>query len=128
MPFYTLGQRQGLGIGGIKEANNRPWYVAQKNIKDNSIIAVQGNDHPSLYSSSLKTNNSFLINKLVDGKFKGTAKIRYRQEDQECEVKKNKDSLTVKFLSPQRAITPGQSVVIYKDEVCLGGGEISQIL
>ena len=54
--------------------------------------------------------------------------MRYRQEDQECEIKKNKDSLTVQFLSPQRAITPGQSVVIYKEEVCLGGGEISQIL
>ena len=128
LPFYTLGQRQGLGIGGIKEAKNSPWYVVKKNIKDNSIIAVQGNAHPSLYSSSLKTNNSFLINKLVDSKFKGTAKVRYRQEDQECEIKKNKDSLTVQFLSPQRAITPGQSVVIYKDEVCLGGGEISQIL
>ena len=127
LAFYTLGQRQGLGIGGIKDTQDSPWYVAEKITSDNSIIAVQGNEHPKLFSSVLETKNLFLINNIKDKDFYGTAKVRYRQKDQECKITKKGDTLRIEFSLPQRAVTPGQSVVIYKDDVCLGGGEISEI-
>ena len=127
LAFYTLGQRQGLGIGGIKDTQDSPWYVAEKITSDNSIIAVQGNKHPKLFSSVLETKNLFLINNIKDKDFYGTAKVRYRQKDQECKITKKGDTLRIEFSLPQRAVTPGQSVVIYKDDVCLGGGEISEI-
>ncbi len=127
LAFYTLGQRQGLGIGGVKNTLDSPWYVAKKRTSDNSIIAVQGNQHPKLLSSVLETKNLFLINQIKDKDFLGTAKVRYRQKDQECKITIKQNSLRVEFSLPQRAVTPGQSVVIYKDDACLGGGEISEI-
>ena len=116
-----------MGIGGIKDTQDSPWYVAEKITSDNSIIAVQGNKHPKLFSSVLETKNLFLINNIKDKDFYGTAKVRYRQKDQECKITKKGDTLRIEFSLPQRAVTPGQSVVIYKDDVCLGGGEISEI-
>tara|TARA_Y100001970_G_scaffold84128_1_gene106228 strand:- start:23098 stop:24168 length:1071 start_codon:yes stop_codon:yes gene_type:complete len=127
LPFYTLGQRQGLGIGGLKEKENQPWYVAKKDMQNNTLVAVQGNQHPLLFNSCVETKNKYLINSNIDNNFSGYAKIRYRQEDQECEIKIKEDSIKVKFKEPQRAITPGQSLVIYRGEECLGGGEISII-
>ena len=127
LAFYTLGQRQGLGIGGIRDSDNRPWYVAKKNIESNTLVAVQGNEHPLLFSSSLKTKNLQLINNIDLEEFEGSAKVRYRQQDQKCNIKINDGVLEVDFEIPQRAITPGQSVVIYKDNICLGGGEIQEI-
>ena len=127
LPFYTLGQRQGLGIGGLKYSKNDPWYVAKKNLKNNTLIAVQGNNHPLLMSSQLETKNLKLINEIEEKEFNGKAKVRYRQEDQDCIIEILDKTLKVKFKEKQRALTPGQSVVIYKNEVCLGGGEINII-
>ena len=127
LPFYTLGQRQGLGIGGIKESNNYPWYVANKDLISNTLIAVQGNYHPLLMSKELDTKNLELVNTLKKAKFSGKAKVRYRQEDQDCQIEVINNKLKVRFAKPQRAVTPGQSVVIYQDEICLGGGEIQNI-
>jgi tRNA-specific 2-thiouridylase len=128
LAFYTLGQRQGLGIGGLKDSTNDPWYVAKKNLKNNTLVAVQGNNHPLLMSSQLETANLKLINELDKKRFYGKAKVRYRQEDQDCFIEILDKTLKVKFKEKQRAVTPGQSVVIYKDDVCLGGGEINNIL
>ena len=127
LQYYTLGQRQGIGIGGQKGSENSPWYVASKNIDTNTLTVVQGNTHPLLFSTELITRNKFLINHNIDEEFNGTAKVRYRQKDQECNIKISEDKITVNFNNPQRAITPGQSVVIYKDDECLGGGEIDLI-
>ena len=124
LQYYTLGQRQGIGIGGQKGSENSPWYVASKNIETNTLTVVQGNTHPLLFSTELITRNKFLINHNIDEEFNGTAKVRYRQKDQECNIKISEDKITVNFNNPQRAVTPGQSVVIYKDDECLGGGEI----
>ena len=127
LQYYTLGQRQGIGIGGQKGSVNSPWYVASKNIDTNTLTVVQGNTHPLLFSTELITRNKFLINHNIDEEFNGTAKVRYRQKDQECNIKISEDKITVNFNNPQRAVTPGQSVVIYKDDECLGGGEIDLI-
>ena len=127
LQYYTLGQRQGIGIGGQKGSVNSPWYVASKNIDTNTLTVVQGNTHPLLFSTELITRNKYLINHHIDDEFNGTAKVRYRQKDQECNIKISEDKITVNFKNPQRAVTPGQSVVIYKDDECLGGGEIDLI-
>jgi tRNA-specific 2-thiouridylase len=127
LPFYTLGQRQGLGIGGLKDSKDSPWYVAKKNLKDNTLVAVQGNNHPLLLSKELDTINLSLVNTLEEKEFYGKAKVRYRQEDQDCLIQITNKKLIIKFDKLQRAVTPGQSVVIYKEEVCLGGGEINNI-
>ena len=127
LAFYTLGQRQGLGIGGLKYSKNDPWYVAKKNLKSNTLIAVQGNNHPLLMSTQLETKDLKLINEIEEKEFNGKAKVRYRQEDQDCFIEILDKTLKVKFKEKQRALTPGQSVVIYKNEVCLGGGEINII-
>ena len=127
LPFYTLGQRQGLGIGGKKDSTNNAWYVANKDLTNNVLVAVQGNNHPLLMSSELGTRNLVLVNPIKTKKFLGKAKVRYRQEDQDCQIEIMKNKLKIRFVKPQRAVTPGQSVVIYKNEVCLGGGEIQDI-
>ncbi|HJM15766.1 MAG TPA: aminomethyltransferase beta-barrel domain-containing protein, partial [SAR86 cluster bacterium] len=127
LQYYTLGQRQGIGIGGKKGSNNDPWYVASKNIKTNTLTVVQGNNHPLLFSKELITRNKFLLSDDIGKEFKGTAKVRYRQEDQECNVKIDGNKILVRFAEPQRAVTPGQSVVIYHENECLGGGEIESI-
>ena len=112
----------------MKDSTNDPWYVAKKNLKNNTLVAVQGNNHPLLMSSQLETANLKLINELDEEKFNGKAKVRYRQEDQDCFIEILDKSLKVMFNEKQRAVTPGQSVVIYKEDVCLGGGEINNIL
>ena len=125
--FYTLGQRQGLGIGGVKGAPDLPWYVAKKDLSTNVLTCVQGNDHPLLFSNELSTKNIFLLEKSLPESFEGTAKVRYRQKDQECKINIKGDRMFIKFSSPQRSVTPGQSVVIYNGNKCLGGGEIESI-
>ena len=120
--FYTLGQRQGLWIGGVKNRDEKALYVAGKDFDQNNLIVVQDNNHPLLFSSELKVSN---INWLKQPNKKNiTAKIRYRQEDQECEIHQAEGNLYVKFKNPQRAVTQGQFIVFYEDEICLGGGEI----
>ncbi len=123
--FYTLGQREGLGIGGVKSADEAPWYVVSKNLDDNTLIVAQGNNHPLLFTSELKLTQMHWINeKPEQTPFSCTAKIRYRQSDQACQVQINDDHCTLTFTDPQRAATPGQSVVFYQDDICLGGGVI----
>ena len=127
LQYYTLGQRQGIGIGGQKGNNNEPWYVAGKDMDTNTLIVVQGNDNPLLFSRELITRNLYLLNEDIEQKFTGAAKVRYRQEDQKCEIEILEGKIQIRFEKPQRAVTPGQSVVIYKNNECLGGGEIESI-
>ena len=127
LQYYTLGQRQGIGIGGQKGNNNEPWYVAGKDMDTNTLVVVQGNDNPLLFSRELITRNLYLLNEDIEQKFNGAAKVRYRQEDQKCEIEILEGKIQIRFEKPQRAVTPGQSVVIYKNNECLGGGEIESI-
>jgi len=121
--FYTLGQRKGLGIGGPGEA----WFVVAKNNQENEVILAQGDDHPALYAEELEaTELNWLVSE-VSEEFECTAKIRYRQKDQIAHVLKREGKIQVRFPIPQRAITLGQSIVLYQGDVCLGGGKISQI-
>ena len=123
--YYTLGQRKGLGIGGLKQADENPWYVVEKNLSDNILIVAQGHNHPSMFNNTLEATQ---INWIEQNDFENcrlTAKIRYRQSDQHCTVQNIKNgNLKVYFEQPQRAITPGQSIVFYKSDICLGGGII----
>ena len=106
--FYTIGQRQGLGIGGVKGSQELPWYVAKKNIEENTLIVVQDNEHPLLFESKLEVSGiNWLINQKPDLN-ELTAKIRYRQKDQNCSLLKTKKNWQVNFKVPQRAITSGQ--------------------
>lgn len=124
--FYTIGQRQGLRIGGRKETAATPWYVVDKDLQRNTLIVVQGHDHPSLYASALIcTQLHWIHNTPPKTPFYGTAKTRFRQTETPCWVKvAANESYQVEFEIPQWAITPGQSVVFYQEEICLGGGII----
>lgn len=123
--YYTIGQRQGLGIGGIANTDDAPWYVVGKDIDSNQLVVVQGSNHPLLFTSSLIAEQlTWIADQPPDQTFVATAKIRYRQQDQTCRVSITHDQAKVEFTQPQRAVTPGQSVVFYQGEVCLGGGII----
>ncbi|MBA2655143.1 MAG: tRNA 2-thiouridine(34) synthase MnmA [Gammaproteobacteria bacterium] len=123
--FYTLGQRQGLGIGGSKNHSEAPWYVLYKDIPRNTLIVGQNQDHPLLLKNALVCSDVVWITKAPSSPFHCTAKIRYRQMDQPCIISAlNEQEYHVEFLQYQRAITPGQSIVFYQDELCLGGGII----
>lgn len=123
--YHTLGQREGLGIGGVKGSDEMPWYVARKNLQRNALVVVQGNEHPLLFSRTLIANQLDWVNGPPQLPLHCMAKTRYRQPDQACVVNSNDDgSLVVSFAEPQRAVTPGQQVVFYQDERCLGGGVI----
>jgi tRNA-specific 2-thiouridylase len=127
LTYYTIGQREGLGIGGQKESSGEPWFVAGKDMASNTLIVVQGHDHPLLQSSELIAQDlSWVSGEMPDMNQPYTAKTRYRQQDAACTLKMESDGkLRVTFESPQWAVTPGQSVVIYDDRVCLGGGIIA---
>ncbi|WP_442603528.1 tRNA 2-thiouridine(34) synthase MnmA [Paenibacillus sp. KN14-4R] len=122
--YYTLGQRQGLGIGGA--GNGEPWFVAGKDLDRNILYVVQGDKDPHLYSTSLSAVQVNWISPVKpQGEYKCTAKFRYRQADQGVTMKFLDDNTCeVVFDQPQKAITPGQSVVFYDGEICLGGGII----
>ncbi len=124
--FYTLGQRQGLNIGGQKNQLESPWYVAEKQVADNTLTVVQGKDHPLLYTRTLAAKNvHWVSNEAPALSFNCTAKIRYRHADQPCTVKLiDEDLLQVEFKQAQWAVTPGQSIVFYQNEICLGGATI----
>lgn len=126
--YYTLGQRQGLGIGGLATAANEPWFVLDKDLQKNLLIVGQGQDHPKLYVPALSAQQLTWIHAQPQNEFTCTAKVRYRQPDQECKVIFDAASNTAQviFATPQRAITPGQSVVFYQDNICLGGGIIEE--
>lgn len=124
--FHTTGQRQGLGIGGLKDSSDEPWYVAAKDLKQNVLIVVQGKKHPLLYSEALIVKQIDWINASFADSDSLSAKIRYRQQDEPCYIEQHHNDYKVVFKGSQWAITPGQSIVFYKGEQCLGGGIIER--
>ncbi len=126
--YYTIGQRQGLGIGGLQNYDDRPWFVAEKDLATNALIVVQGTDNPALFKPSLVAGQlNWLRSPPSDGATL-TAKTRYRQDDQTCTIAFSDDKkfVTATFKNPQRALTLGQYVVFYDNRECLGGGVIEQ--
>ncbi len=128
--YHTLGQRKGIGIGGLQNASDEPWYVVEKDLKRNVLIIGQGHDHPKMLSQGLVTSQLHWVQpNNVQDKFSCTAKSRYRQQDFGCNVQRiDKDNWQVIFNQKQRAITPGQSIVFYDNEICLGGGVIDKAI
>ena len=125
--YHTLGQRKGLKIGGRRDATEQPWYVAAKNLQQNTLIVVQG-EHPLLFSQALMAAQLNWISGTPPAlPLRCAAKTRYRQADQTCIIEYvDNDTCRVRFDAPQRAVTPGQSVVFYQNEECLGGGIITR--
>ncbi len=122
--FYTIGQRQGLQVGGRKGKSELPWYVAAKNMQSNTLVVVQG-EHPALFKTTLICSQCTWTHEPPTFPITLSAKTRYRQPDQTCTVQEHEDGqIMVTFEQPQRAITPGQSCVFYQDDICLGGGII----
>ena len=132
LSFYTLGQRQGLGIGGIKDkgaqrgaGEHSPWYVARKDIEKNTLWVVQGHEHPWLLSKELHAQDvSWCAGHAPAAGVYGN-KSRYRQADSACDFSASPDGFSLRFPQPQWAVTPGQSAVLYDGDVCLGGGVIA---
>jgi len=133
LSFYTLGQRQGLGIGGIKAkgaqkggGEHAPWFVARKDMQTNTLWVVQGHDHPWLQSHSLTAQDASWIAGVPPTKAELAAKTRYRQSDAPCRVDSaSQQAFALTFPEAQWAVTPGQSAVLYDGDVCLGGGVIA---
>jgi tRNA-specific 2-thiouridylase len=131
LSFYTLGQRQGLGIGGVKgradtAGEHAPWFVARKDLERNVLVVVQGHAHPALQSSMLAADDASWIAGAPPAAGRYTAKSRYRQADAACALELDGPcGFTLAFDEPQWAVTPGQSAVLYAGEVCLGGGVIA---
>ena len=127
LSFYTLGQRQGLGIGGIKSGGGEhaPWFVARKELERNVLRVVQGHDHPWLLSKTLSADDCSWVSGHAPPPGALAAKARYRQADAACELQPTPQGFRLDFESPQWAVTPGQSAVLYAGEVCLGGGIIA---
>ena len=134
LSFYTLGQRQGLGIGGVKEkgaprggGEHEPWFVARKDLASNTLVVVQGHGHPLLQSRGLVAQDlSWTGQAPAFGGF--GAKTRYRQADAPCALTPGEGSIRLDFPQPQWAVTPGQSAVLYDGDVCLGGGVIAEAI
>ena len=126
--YYTLGQRKGLGIGGVKNASEEPWFSVKKDLEKNILYVAQG-EHPSLYHTHLNASQlTWCNNEAPELPYQCKAKVRYRQPDQQCTIHsiKNNDAI-ISFNKAQRAITPGQSIVFYDDDNCLGGGIIDHM-
>ena len=129
--FYTFGQRQGLGIGGTKKGDEAPWYVVDKDIPSNTLIVAQGTNHPMLYAQGLTCSPIHWLVENQDALLPLTchAKTRYRQDDQACMISPaTSNQHVVLFSTPQRAITPGQYVVFYDKNQCLGGAIIETVI
>ncbi len=130
LAFYTLGQRKGIGLGGSQDGSGDPWFVAAKDLANNTLTVVQGHQHPLLYSQTLQTQDiNWIGGEVPDISKTYGAKTRYRQEDASCVLNLKTDQTGLKnfgldFNSQQWAVTPGQSAVLYLNEVCLGGGII----
>lgn len=124
LAYYTIGQRKGLGFGGEGEA----WFVIAKDIAKNTVMIDRGVEHPALFADDLIASDLFFISGIEPAfPLRCRAKIRYRQKDQACLVQKQDENLfLVTFETPQRAITPGQAIVFYDGDVCLGGGRIKK--
>ena len=128
--YHTLGQRKGLGIGGLKESSDDPWYVVDKDVANNRLIVAQGADHPRLMSVGLIAQQLHWVDRQpLRAPLQCVVKTRYRQEDIPCVVTPlDDDRIEVRFGQPVAAVTPGQSAVFYLGEICLGGGIIEQRL
>lgn len=131
LSFYTLGQRKGIGIGGLKErgaprgsGDHAPWFVARKDIATNTLCIVQGHDHPWLLSHRLHADDTSWVAGHPPAAGTLAAKTRYRQHDAGCDFVAGSDAFALHFEAPQWAVTPGQSAVVYDGEICLGGGVI----
>ncbi|WP_066801449.1 tRNA 2-thiouridine(34) synthase MnmA [Moraxella oblonga] len=122
--YYTLGQRGGIGIGGVANRPEEPWFVLHKDLENNRLIVGQGHEHPYLMSKELTAYKLDWVVAPPTHGAKLVAKTRYRQPDQDCTVYLENDKVRVVFDTPQRAVTAGQSVVFYDGDVCLGGGVI----
>ncbi len=130
--YYTLGQREGIGIGGRQDSGDAPWYVAEKDLGENALIVVQG-EHPLLYSSAIQASNATWIDRTPSklsrsGALNCSVKIRFRQPDQGCVVTQVGDKLLVRFDQEQRAVAPGQFAVFYDGDRCLGGAVIDRLI
>lgn len=132
LSFYTLGQRQGLGIGGVKAARgapvateHEPWYVARKDLVGNRLVAVQGHDHPLLLTPRLLADDTSWTTGVAPAAGRYSAKTRYRQADAPCTLQPTGSGFELVFDDPQWAVTPGQSAVLYDGDRCLGGGVIT---
>ena len=131
LSFYTLGQRQGLGIGGMKDkgarggAEHAPWYVARKELDRNVLRVVQGHEHPWLLSRGLAADDMAWVSGLAPQAGDYAAKTRYRQDDAQCRLRRTDGGFELSFAQLQWAVTPGQSAVVYAGDVCLGGGVIA---
>jgi tRNA-specific 2-thiouridylase len=128
LAFYTIGQRKGIGIGGLHNSSEKPWFVAKKDLHNNILYVVQGHDHPWLLRRNVSisdvtyTNSSYIQTE----NWHGSAKTRYRQTDAICQAMQLKASPTdIIFQENQWAVTAGQSLVLYKNDICLGGGIIT---
>lgn len=127
--YYTIGQRKGLGIGGGANHNNDPWFVIGKDLERNVLLVGQGYEHEHLYATHLEASDfTFTVDKEFPSEFKCSAKFRYRTKDVPVTVFLNQSegTATIKFDEPARAITPGQAIVLYDGDECLGGGTIDQ--
>ncbi len=124
--YYTVGQREGLGIGGSRSAGGEPWYVAGKDAARNTLTVVAGSRHPALHARWLSAGQmNWLVDPAPASGTRCTARIRYRQADQSCRLQRRADGTwLVEFDTPQRAISPGQYVCLYDGDLCLGGGVI----
>lgn len=130
LSFYTLGQRKGIGIGGLKNhqqdnGEGDAWYVARKDIENNTLYVVQGHDHPWLLKGTLSANQPSWTAGFAPDLEKLSAKTRYRQSDMACQFSHHDDTFALAFDEAQWAVTPGQSAVLYDGDVCLGGGIIT---
>ena len=124
--YYTIGQRQGLGIGGTEPGNDDPWYVVAKEMAHNRLVVAQGVDNPLLFRDRCRVTDLHWIGATADTlPFECSAKIRYRQQDSSCRITLiDGGCAEIEFAEPQRAVTPGQALVLYQGAVCLGGGTI----
>jgi len=123
--FHTLGQRKGLGIGGLAESAEDPWYVYGKNLEANQLLVCQGGENKLLMTNHLSCTSLHWIDELLPQQtFEVSCKVRYRQPDQNCTLTITDTGANVYFPESQRAVTPGQSIVFYRDDVCLGGAII----
>jgi len=126
LSFYTIGQRQGLGIGGARNTSGEPWFVASKDLPKNQLIVVQGHDHPALLKNELQALDMHWISgNAPDTSRNFAAKTRYRQRDAACQISTANEATQFTFDEAQWAVTPGQSVVVYDGTICLGGGIIN---
>jgi tRNA-specific 2-thiouridylase len=125
LAFYTIGQRKGIGIGGQKDGTADAWYVAEKRMAANELVVVQGHDHPLLLRRSLKALDATWVSGAAPERGNFFGKTRYRQADAPCTLARANGQIDVDFQEPQWAVTPGQSVVLYDRDVCLGGGIIT---